>query len=133
MEPHRRPYRLNSPRHRRQAGITAIGFLMLAAVFGSVGLGVLKIAPLYLQNLRVKAVLNDLKEELDGKGTTAASVRLDLSSRLYVEGITLTPGALKITPEAHGYTVSVNYDNRTRFIADVWFLIVVDEQIEIQR
>ncbi len=133
MEPHRRPYRINHRRHRRQAGITALGGLMLAVVFGTVGLAALKITPLYLENLRVKAVLNDLKEDQDGKGTTASSLRFDLSSRLYVEGISLRPDALEITPGGNGYTVHVRYDNRTRFLADVWFLIVVDEQIEIRR
>ena len=133
MEPHRRPHRITDPGHRRQAGITALGFLTLAIVFGIVGLAALKITPLYLEGVRVKAVLDDLKEEQDGKGTTANNLRLDLASRLYVEGVTLHPDALKITPGGNGYTVHVQYDNRTRFLADVWFLIVVDEQIEIQR
>ncbi len=133
MEPHRRPHQINDPGHRRQAGITALGFLTLAIVFGIVGLAALKITPLYLEGMRVKAVLDNLKEEQDGKGTTANNLRLDLASRLYVEGVSLRPDALKITPGGSGYTVHVQYDNRTRFLADVWFLIVVDEQIEIQR
>ena len=133
MEPHRRPYRIDKSRHRRQAGVTALGFLILASVFGTIGLAVLKITPLYLQSIRVKTVLADLKEEVDGMGTTANSLRLNLSSRLYIEGISLDSSAVKITRGPSGYTVQVQYDNRTRFLADVWFLVVVDEQIEIQR
>ena len=133
MESHRRPYRLSNPSLRRQAGITALGFLMLASVFGVVGLAVIKIAPLYVDNMRVRAVLADLKEDADGQGSSESNLRLSLSNRLYVEGVTLRPGALKITPVGNGYNVSVQFDNRTQFLADIWFLIVVDEQIEIRR
>ena len=104
------------PAQRRQAGITTLGFLLLATVFGIVGLAALKITPLYVQGMRVETVLADLKTELDGKGTTAGNLRLNLSSRLYVEGISLTPDAVKITPGTNGYSVRVQFDNRTRFL-----------------
>ncbi len=131
MESNRRPYRIES--RRRQAGITALGFLLLAIVFGSFGLAALKITPLYLDSVRIKTVLADLKTELDGAGTTAGSVRLNLSSRLYIEGIALGAEAVQITPGTNGYSVRVQYDNRSQFIGDIWFLVVVDEQIEIRR
>jgi len=60
-------------------------------------------------------------------------VRLNLASRLYIEGIALGPEAVKITPGTNGYDVLVQYDNRTRFIGNIWFLVAVDEQIEIRR
>ena len=133
MESHRRPYRLAGPGHRRQAGIPALGFLLLAVVFGSFGLAALKVAPLYLESIRLKTVLADLKEEVDGAGATAGSLRLNLASRLYIEGIALGPEAVKVTPGTNGYSVLVQYDNRTQFVGDIWFLVVVDEQIEIRR
>ncbi len=134
MEPHRRPYRIDNPRRRRQAGITALGGLLLASVFGVVGLGALKIAPLYVQGMRVKTVLADLKEDLEGRGATSVSnIRNDLNRRLYVEGISLRGDDLTITPGMNGYTVRVEYDNRSRFLANIWFLVLIDEQIEIRR
>ncbi len=133
MESYRRPYRLTGSGHRRQAGITTLGFLLLATVFGAFGLAALKITPLYLESVRLKTVLSDLKEELDGAGTTAGSLRLNLASRLYIEGVVLGPEAVKIAPGTNGYNVLVQYDNRTRFVGNIWFLVVVDEQIEIRR
>lgn len=133
MEPHRRSNRIGSFGHRKQAGITALGFLFLAIVFGAVGLAALKVTPLYIQGMRVKTVLAELKTELDGKGTTANSLRLNLGSRLYVEGIALEPNAVKITPGGSGYNVQVQFDNKTRYVDDIWFMVAVDEQIEIRR
>jgi hypothetical protein len=107
---------------------------MLATVFGLVGLAALKITPLYIQGLRIRTVLDDLQEELSGRGTTTANaLRLELSSRLYVEGVTLTRDDVKITPAQSGYNLRVQYDNRSRFLANIWFLVVIDEQIEIRR
>ena len=133
MEPRRRSYRIDNPRHRHQAGITALTALMLAAVFGLVGLAAIKVTPLYVQGMRIRTVLSDLKEEVDGKGTTASALRLELSSRLYVEGVTLSREDVKITPAPSGYKLRVEYDRRTQFLSDIWFLVVIDEQIEIQR
>ena len=133
MEPRRRSYRIDNPRHRHQAGITALAALMLATVFGLVGLAALKITPLYVQGLRIRTVLGDLQEELNGRGTTASALRLELSSRLYVEGVTLTRDDVKVTPAQNGYNLRVQYDNRSRFLANIWFLVVIDEQIEIRR
>ncbi|MEE9571170.1 MAG: DUF4845 domain-containing protein [Gammaproteobacteria bacterium] len=134
MEPHRRPYRIDNPRRRRQAGLTALSGLLLATVFGVVGLAALKITPLYVQGMRVRTVMADLKEDLEGRGATSvANIRIDINSRLYVEGISLRGDDLTITPGRNGYTVRVEYDNRSRFLANIWFLVLIDEQIEIRR
>jgi hypothetical protein len=118
---------------RRQVGITALGFLILATIFGMVGFGGIKLAPLYMQKMRIGTVLQDLKEDLDGTGAASGALRRDLVQRLYIEGIRVEPDDVVITPTNVGYTVSIQYDNRTSFIADISFLVAVDEQIEIRR
>lgn len=133
MAPHRNEYSMKAALAGKQAGITALGFLMLATVFGLVGFGGIKLAPLYMQKMRINTVLQDLKSELDGKGTTTGTLRRTLIQRLYVEGIRVTPDEVIIEPSQNGYTVGLRYDNRTSFIADISFLVAVDEQIEIRR
>lgn len=133
MEPHRQRYSMISALPRRQAGITALGFLMLATVFGLVGFGGIKLAPLYMQKMRIGTVFEDLKADLDGTGVATGTLRRDLIQRLYVEGIRVGPDDVVVTPTSAGYNVGVKYDNRTSFIADVSFLVEIDEQIEIRR
>ncbi|HEY5623271.1 MAG TPA: DUF4845 domain-containing protein [Gammaproteobacteria bacterium] len=120
-------------RFGNESGITLLSFLFLATVFGAVGLAALKVTPLYIQGVRVRTVLSDLKTEMDGKGATANNLRLNLTSRLYVEGIALDPEDVRITPGNNGYNVRVQFDNRTRFVDDIYFLVAVDEQTEIRR
>ena len=132
MESYRKKYRVvNGPGH--QAGVTAIGFCIFASVFGVIGLAAMKITPLYLQNMRLTTVMDDLKAEMDGKGTTAGNLRLYLQKRLYVEGIDVAPESVKIRPTGNGYNVAIEYDNRTPFVADVWLLVAFDKQVQIRR
>ena len=133
MEPHRNRYSVVHGLPRRQAGITALGFLMLATVFGLVGFGGIKLAPLYMQKMRIGTVLEDVKTELDGTGTTTGALRRTIIQRLYVEGIRVAPEDLDITPTNVGYSVGIQYDNRTAYLADISFLVEIDQQIEIRR
>ncbi len=133
MESHRNEYSMIPTLRRTQRGITALGFLVLASVFGLVGFGGLKLAPLFMQKLRIETVLGDLKTELDGKGTTTASLRRELIQRLYIEGITIGPEDVVITPTKAGYMVGVQYNNTASYLGGVSFLVAVDEQVEIRR
>ena len=134
MEPHRQKYRLTAvPSRRDQAGITVIGFLILAALFGVVGFAGLKLVPLYMQNMRLNTVLSDVRQELDGRNATQGQIRTALSRRFDVEGIQLPPESVKINQARNGFEVSIQYDNRTPYIADIWFLVAFDKKVEIRR
>jgi hypothetical protein len=117
----------------RQAGITAIGFLILASVFGLVGFAGIKLAPLFMQRATIGTVMNDLKAEFDGTGTATGTIRRNLIQRLYLEGISVRPDDVVITPSTNGYTISLNFDNRTSFLGGVSFVVEVDQQVEIRR
>ena len=67
--------------HQKQGGMTAIGFLLIAILVGVIGLGALKVGPMYAQGLRLEKVLSDLKEEVDGTNPTPREVRLALERR----------------------------------------------------
>lgn len=133
MEPHRQKDTVSRGLPRQQAGITALGFLILATIFGLVAYGGVKLAPLYLQKMRIGTVLEDLKMELDGTNVSTATLRRTLIQRLYVEGISVGLDDVIITPSKTGYTVGLKYDNRTSYIGDISFLVAIDEQIEIVR
>jgi hypothetical protein len=133
MGSHRYEDRMRRGFPRSQAGITAIGFVILAALFGFIALAGLKIAPLYMQKMRLTAVLGDMERELQGSGRNAATIRLELESRLYVESLQIPRKNVSIRQVRDGYEVHVQQENRTEFLADLWFLVVVDEQVEIRR
>jgi hypothetical protein len=132
MGPHRQKGRVTPP-PARQAGITAIGFLFLAALIGIVGLGGIKVTPIYFEHMRLNRILDDVQRDLDGAGATPTSIRQALSRRFDVEGITLPRESVTINQVRNGYEVRVAHENRTPYIADIWLLVAFDKQVEIRR
>jgi hypothetical protein len=132
MEPNRTRDRV-ATRHG-QSGITAIGFIVLALVFGLIALAGLKVVPLYLQKMTVSRVLSDLEDDSrNNGGATAQGIRNEIESRLTVESIDIPRDNIKITQVREGFQVRIQQEARSRFIGDLWFLVLVDEQVEIRR
>lgn len=117
----------------RQRGITAIGFLFLASLIGIVGLGGVKVVPIYLEHMRMGRVLDDVKRDFDSGGANPATIRQALTRRFDVEGITLDRDSVRIEQVRNGYEVRIEHENRTPYIADIWLLVAFDKRIEIPR
>jgi hypothetical protein len=133
MESHRKGHRMNGVARHRQRGITVLGFLVLAAAFGVIGLAGIKVTPMYIKNMRLSRVLQDAQTELAGKSPNPASIRNEIYKRFSIEDINLPNENVKIVQSKNGYTVRIQYENRVPYIADIWLLIVFDKQVEIRR
>lgn len=133
MESYRKGHRMNIGARSRQRGVTVLGFLILAVLFGVIGLAAIKVTPMYIKNMRLSRVLQDTQEELNGKGPNPTSIRQEIAKRFSIEDINLPSDNIKITQSKSGYTVRIQYENRVPYIADVWLLIVFDKQVEIRR
>ena len=123
---------MGSTRHA-QAGITALGFLILATLVGVVGLAVMKVTPMYIKNMRMSTILNDVESELSGQGTTPAGIRQELEKRFSIEDMRLSAEQLKITQSKSGYSLHVQYEERASYIADIYLVVAFDKQVEITR
>jgi Tfp pilus assembly protein PilE len=119
---------------RHQTGITLIGFVLLAAVFGIVIFAGMKVFPLYLERARIGTVLSDLQAELATGGNSPQQIKIALDSRFYVENLqALKRDEYSIERSSEGFQVSVHRESRTPFLADLSFIMVIDEQVEIAR
>ena len=133
MESHRQRHRMTSSTRHSQAGITALGFLILASLVGALGFAVLKVTPMYIKNMRMNTILSDVAKELSGDSPTPQSIRNELARRFSVEDIDLDIEALKITPSKNGYSLRVQYEERAAYGADLYLLVAYDKQVEITR
>jgi hypothetical protein len=121
-----------STRHA-QAGITALGLLILAALVGVVGLAAMKVTPMYIKNMRMTTILNDVREEMSGQAVTPQGIRNELYRRFSVEDIELANDEIKIAQSKNGYSVRVQYENRASYVADIFLVVAYDQQVEITR
>ena len=133
MESHRHGHRMTGSTRHSQAGITALGLLILALLVGVVGLAVLKVTPMYLKNMRMTAILEDVQREMSGNGATPVTIRNELARRFSVEDVNLDVDAFKITQSNKGYSLRVQYEERASYVADIYLLIAYDKQVEITR
>jgi hypothetical protein len=124
---------MSAATRHKQAGITALGFLILATLVGVVGLGVLKLTPMYIKNMRMTTIMNDIQRELSGQSPTPASIRNALAKRFSVEDINMDINALKIAQSKDGYSLRVTYEERAPYVADIYLLVAFDKQVEIRR
>jgi hypothetical protein len=124
---------MTSATRQSQAGMTALGFLFLAALVGAVGFAGLKLTPMYIKNMRMGTILEDVKRDLSGNGPTPQSIRYELAKRFSVEDINIAEEALKITQSKNGFTLRVQYDERASYVANVYLVVAFDKQVEITR
>lgn len=133
MESYRRGHRMTVSTRHSQAGMTALGFLIIAALVGVVGLAALKITPMYIKNMRMSTIMTDIENELSGQGPTPVTIRQELARRFSVEDINLDVDSLKITQSKNGFTLSIKYEERAPYVADIYLLVAFDKQVEIRR
>jgi len=133
MESYRRGHRMTVSTRHSQGGMTALGFIIIAALVGIVGLAALKVTPMYIKSMRMSTIMADVENDLSGQSPTAVTIRQELARRFSVEDINLDTDSLKITQSKNGFTLSIQYEERAPYIADIYLLVAFDKQVEIRR
>ncbi|RMF96366.1 MAG: DUF4845 domain-containing protein [Gammaproteobacteria bacterium] len=118
----------------RQTGITAISFLALAVILALLGFAALKLMPIYLEHMKVVSVLKDIKTEFDHQNPSIRLVRSAIGKRLSIEMVTvLKPQDFKIRKTENGLEVRAQYENRTPYLGNLYFLAIFNEAVVIER
>lgn len=124
-----------APRNRRkQAGMTTLGFLILAAFMGLFAYAVIRLAPMYLNYVKIAGIVDGVYKEFDSQNPTRNVLTKSISRRFDVEGITnINARDIKVTNEGGGFLVSAVYDHNAPFIGNVSFTVHFDKKALIRR
>jgi Domain of unknown function (DUF4845) len=133
MESHRQGRRLVSAPRSRQRGITFLGLCILAVLVGIVGLAGIKLVPMYIMDLKLTKAMNGISEDLTGKEVTPSSIQYALSKRFSVDDVNLPRDNIKVAPSKNGFSVRIQYENRTPYLGDIWLMTVYDKTVEIRK
>lgn len=118
----------------RQAGMTFLGFLILAAMVGLVGFAGLKLTPAYLENMKVKRILNDVKLGMDGQGPTPQTIRREIDKRIDIEMVSGLKGRDFLVEKVDGgFKVGAHYDKTEPFVANVSLRVEFHDEVEIRQ
>ena len=118
----------------RQRGITAIGFVLIAAIAVIIGFAILRLMPMYMEQMKIAQVLSDVKSELDGQAPNPTSISKSLKKRLDVESVSAVEAQdFAITKTEYGYELGIFYEDRTSYLGNLYLVLEFDNSVEIRR
>jgi hypothetical protein len=118
----------------RQAGITTVGFLILAVFIGLFAFAGMRLSPVYLNYMKVVGVLDGVFKEFDSQNPSRASIQKSIRRRFDVESVSvITARDIKIVNESGGFRIEAVYDHMAPFIANVSFSVHFDKKVLVRR
>lgn len=118
----------------RQAGITAVGFIILAAFIALFAFASIRLTPVYLNYMKVAGVLQGVYKEFDGQNPSRSAIVTSIRRRFDVESVTVvTSRDIRVINEGGGFKVEAVYDHTTPFIANVSFTVHFNKSVLVRR
>ncbi len=117
-----------------QAGVTTVGFLILAVFIGLFAFAGMRLSPVYLNYMKVAGVLDGVFKEFDSQNPSRASLQKSIRRRFDVESVTvITARDIKIVNESGGFRIEAVYDHMAPFIGNVSFSVHFDKKVLVRR
>ena len=119
----------------RQLGMTFMGFVVLAVVVGGWVYAGIRLTPMYLNYMRIAASLEKVRDEYTAsQSANPQMIRNSLARYFDIEGIDESRYGHKdviIKREGDVWKVQAQYDDKVRFVSNVYLMIAVDKVVEI--
>ncbi len=129
-----RPPTLMGRVQSRQAGMTAVGLLLLAIFVGLFAFAAMRLTPVYLNYMKVAGVLDGVYKEFDSQAPSRASISKSVRRRFDVESVSvITARDIRIINEGGGFKIEAVYDHTTPFIGNVSFTVHFDKRVIVRR
>ncbi len=122
---------------RTQRGITAIGFLFLAALVGVIAFAAIRLVPVYLEYYKIVTIMEGVQTELDGRVSPTGGVseiRRSIEKRMVIESVRVVKlQEFNIQKQGAFYRVSIGYAQAVPYIANISLVVNFDKSVEIKR
>jgi hypothetical protein len=119
-------------RRNRQLGVTALGWLFLLTPFAIVIYAGIRIAPVYLNYLKVVRALDGTANELKGGGASAATIKATIDKHFEIDMVNY--------PEVKDFTikrdegvwlVEAQYDDEAPLFDNISLHVAFDKKVKI--
>jgi len=110
---------------KRQSGMTMISWVILIGLIGFVGIFGFDLMPIYMEYNSINSALTTVSKGVTA-GETPAQVRVSIGSLFDVNSIAdarLNDVDVKVDPDTKAIELDLDYEARTKFIANI-FLVV---------
>jgi hypothetical protein len=118
----------------RQKGMTFLGVLVLILVAGTWVYAGIKLAPIYLEYMKVASTLEKVRDEYNSNPETSEfMIRKAFERHFNIEMVNvITEHDILIKRDGGMYRVTAAYEETTPFAFNVSFLVSFDKTVEIQ-
>ena len=112
-------------KRKYQGGLTMITWVLLIGMIGFIGLFAFKLIPIYMDYSTVNSALTTVAKDIE-PGETPAQVKMSIDNLFDVNSVNTVKVddiVIKPDPETKVMTLSLNYDARTNFVANVDLMV----------
>ena len=118
---------------RYQRGVTFIGWVVLMIPFDIVFYAGVRLAPIYLNYMKVRHTLESVAAEVANEGAVADGIRNAVVHHYIVESLDYPdPKDLKIVRESGTWTIEANYEDQAPLFADLAILVTFDKKVKLK-
>jgi CBS domain-containing protein len=119
---------------KRQAGMTTLGLIILVSFVGLFAFAGIRLAPVYLNYMKIVGVVDGVRDEFDGAGASRSQIQSSISRRFDIESVgIITARDVKVTKVEGGHEVAATYSHKAPFIANVSFVVDFDKRTLVRR
>lgn len=113
----------------RQRGVTFIGWLFLLTPLAMVGYAGVRLAPVYLNYMKVVRALNLVASDAAGS-TTPTAIRTTIDKHFEIDMVDYpTSKDIKVTRNGNGWDVEASYDDEAPLFANISLHVVFDKTV----
>ncbi|HEY6482348.1 MAG TPA: DUF4845 domain-containing protein [Steroidobacteraceae bacterium] len=117
----------------KQRGVTLIGWIVLLIPVAIVGYAGIRLAPVYLNYMKVAKTLESLKSEYKESGDSGlAGIRTSIEKNFDIQSVDYpTVKDIKITRDGRSWLVEAAYDDQAPLFANVFILVTFDKTVRL--
>jgi hypothetical protein len=117
----------------KQTGVTFIGWIILLTPMALCGYVGIRLAPVYLNYMKVARTLESVKTEF--KGTDAGSqqvLRTAIEKNLNIESVDYPDVKdIKITRDGKSWAINASYDDQAPLFSNIFILVTFDKTVTL--
>jgi hypothetical protein len=118
----------------KQRGITMIGWLFLLIPIAIVGYSALRLAPLYLNYMKVARTLErTAKEHASDESNTPQGIRNTIDKHFDIESVTFpTVKDIGVRRDGQTWVIEANYEDVVPLFAQISLLVKFNKMVEVK-
>jgi hypothetical protein len=117
----------------KQRGVTLIGWIILLIPIAIVAYAGIRLAPVYLNYMKVTKTLNQVQSEFKGgDAASATTIRTAVEKHFNIEAVDYpTVKDIKITRDGRTWVIEAAYDDQAPLFSNMFLLVSFDKTVTL--